>query len=138
MSEPVRQLDVPLKGKRPANAPIPGSTRERVMRQAEAMLPGIMDDSGGKGERARKAHPTRQAWGEAASAGGFALALSVRSRGFKWTVRVLTLVLWFIVPTPVSGLITLVWLAWCVVGLSAWVRRLSRKGKGVDTCRCQC
>ena len=101
------------------------------------MLPGIVDDNGGKGERTIKARPVRNAWGEAASASGFALVLSLRSRGLKWAVRVLTLVLWFIVPTPVSGLITLVWLVWGVVGVSAWVRRLSRSKKGVDTCQCR-
>jgi len=128
---PVRQLDIG------PSAPIPGSTRERVQQQANRMLPGIVDDNGGKGERTIKARPVRNAWGEAASASGFALALSLRSRGLKWAVRVLTLVLWFIVPTPVSGLITLVWLVWGVVGVSAWVRRLSRSKKGVDTCQCR-
>lgn len=131
-----RQLDI---GPRVPvlSAPIPGSARDRVMRQADAMLPGIMNDNGGKGERAPKARPVRKAWGEAASAGGFALALSLRSKGLRWAVRVLTLILWFVAPTPVSGLITLVWLAWCVVGVAGWVKRLSRKGKGVDTCTCK-
>lgn len=134
----MRQIDI---GPRPS-APIPGSTRgrevqARVQAQAERLLPGIGSLEAERDEMARP-RPTRQAWGEAASAGGFALALTLRSKGLKWAVRVLTLVLWFVVPTPVSGLITLVWLAWAVVGASAWVKRLSRKGKGVDTCQCRC
>ena len=121
-----------LAGKRPANPPIPGSTRERVMRQTEQVLPGTMREV-----KPRKERMVRGAWGEAASSVGFALALSLRSKGLKWAVRVMSLVLWFIVPTPVSGLITLVWLAWAVVGVSAWVKRMTRKVKGVDTCRCR-
>ena len=137
MSEPVRQLDVPLRRPRPQpSAPIPGSARDRVQQQANRMLPGIADDNGGKGERAVKASPVRNAWGEAASAGGFALALSLRSKGLRWVVRVITLVLWFVVPTPLSGLITLMWLAWGVVGVASWVRRLSSSKRGIDTCQC--
>jgi len=132
---PVRQLDVPVRGPRPS-APIPGSTRDRVQQQANRMLPGIVDDNGGKGEHTPKPRPVRNAWGEAASAGGFALALSLRSKGMKWAVRVITLVAWFLVPTPVSGLITLVWLAWGVVAVSVWVKRKSSPKRAIDTCHC--
>jgi hypothetical protein len=104
-----------------------------MQQQANRMLPGIVDDHAPQVKRDRV---VLKAWGEAVSAGGFALALSLRSKGFKWAMRVLTLILWFIVPTPLSGLITLMWLAWCVVGVMGWAKRLSRKDKGVDTCTC--
>ena len=136
MGEPVRQLDVPLRDKKPANAPIPGSTRDRVQQQANRLLPGIVDDNGGKGVEPRKPRPVRGAWGEAASSLGFALALSLRSKALKWAVRVMALVLWFTLPVTLSGLLTLVMLAWCVVGVGGWVKRLSRPKKGVDTCQC--
>lgn len=124
-----RQLDYP-----PVNAPIPGSTRDRVQRQAAKVLelpvrvptPEV------------KSHGAGKAWGDVASSTGYALALTLRSKRLRWTVRVLSLVLWFIVPTPISGLITLVWLAWMVVGVAGWVKRATRKGKGVDACTCKC
>lgn len=114
------------------SAPIPGSTRDKIMQQTEAVLPGTVRE-----EKVRKPRVVRGAWGDAASSIGFALALTLRAKGFKWAVRVITLVAWFVVPTPLSGLITLMWLAWGIVGVSAWVRRLSHAKKGVDTCQCQ-
>jgi hypothetical protein len=133
MSEPVRQLDVPLRGKRPANAPIPGSARERVQKQAERMLPGI-----GTPQVEAKPHPVAKAWGDAASQGGFALALSLRSKAFKRLMRVLCAVLWFTLPTGLSMALTLVLMVWALFGVRAWVVRLSRKRKGVAPCQCKC
>ena len=101
------------------------------------MLPGIVDDNGGKGEHTPKPRPVRNAWGEAASAGGFALGLSLRSKGLRWAMRVLTLVLWFIVPTPVSGLITLLWLVWGAVATAGWVKSKGSPKRGIDTCQCR-
>lgn len=136
MSEPVRQLDIGPRKPQPS-APIEGSARARVQAQAERMLPGIGSLEAERLE-VRKPCPVRGAWGEAASSLGFALALSLRSKGFKWCVRVVALTLWFTLPVTLSGLLTLVMLAWCVVGVGGWVKRATRKGKGVDTCKCHC
>lgn len=134
MSEPVRQLDIGPRKPQPST-PIEGSARARVQAQAERMLPGIGSLEAERLE-VRKPCPVRGAWGEAASSLGFALALTLRSKALKWTVRVVALVLWFTLPVTLSGLLTLLMMAWCIVGVASWVKRLSHSKKGVDKCQC--
>lgn len=125
MKEPVRQLDIG------PSAPIPGSARERMQQQAERMLPGI-----GTPEVPAKSSPVAKAWGDAASQGGLALALTLRSKGFKWALRVTALVLWFVLPVALSGVLTLLMVAWGGVGVASWVKRVTRPKKALDTCPC--
>lgn len=144
MSDGVRQLDIgppaPLKGKRPVNAPIPGSTRDKVAQQTNAILPGAMRDIAGTPSVAvpqRKPNATAMAWGETASTMGYALALTLRSKPFKWLMRVLMLVTWFMGAAWLSGAITLVAMGWAVLGVAAWTRRKAGTKKGLDKCQCQ-
>lgn len=135
--EHVRQIDVGPVPKRPPqpSAPIPGSTRDRVQKQAERLLPGIGSLEVER-THVKPSGPVRGAWGEAASAGGFALALTLRSNAFKWTVRVLMLVVVFVLPALLSGLVMTLGLVWGAVGSATWVRKASASKKGVDTCQC--
>jgi hypothetical protein len=126
-----RQLDYP-----PVNAPIPGSTRDRVQRQAAKVLElpvrvPVSDEP--------KRPQASKAWGDVASSTGYALALTLRSKPLRWVVRVLMLVLWFVCPLWVSGVITLLAMGWVFMGLRKgfkWLVSKAPKKEPLDTCQC--
>lgn len=122
-----------LKGKRPANAPIPGSTRDRVAQQSAKIIPLHKDTT------VVKPLSRAQRMGARASQLGFALALGLRSKRFKWLLRVLMLVLWFACPLWVSGVITVLAIVWCARGVGKGFKWLASKGRAketLDTCQC--
>lgn len=122
-----------LKGKRPANAPIPGSARDRAAKQAAKIIP-LRKEQSAPESMSRAARV-----GARASQVGFALALGLRSKRFKWLLRVSMLVAWFVVPLWLSGVITVLAMVWCgrgVVKGFKWLVRKAPAKEALDTCQC--
>lgn len=126
-----------LKGKRPANAPIPGSARDRAARQAAKVIPLRKEQ-----EDVAQGMSLAARMGARASQLGFALALGLRSKRFKWLLRVGMLVMWFAGPLWLSGVLTVLAIVWCGRGVVKGFKWLVSKAakspeRGSDTCQCR-